>query len=183
MALPDNAEEKARLRAWARGQRATLPVDALTRSLVERLAAMPEFARAGDVLLYLAMPGEVRVEDVVSLAPGKRWYAPRCAPKRRLAVHRYLPGETVLRAGPFGIREPDPERVPEEEPGVLDLVVAPGLLFSERGERLGYGGGYYDSFLPRLAPDCVTVALAPDALVVPSLPTDPWDVPIGVVLT
>ena len=182
---PNTAEEKARLRTWARERRATLDAPELTRTLVRRLLDLPEFERARDVLIYLAMPGEVRIEELIGAAPDRqrRWYAPRCAPKRRLAVHRYVPGATPLRAGPFGIREPDPEIVPEEEPTALDLVVVPGLLFSERGERLGYGGGYYDRFLPRLAPGAVTVVTAPDALVVPELPTDPWDVPIGVVLT
>jgi 5,10-methenyltetrahydrofolate synthetase len=180
--------DKPALRRWALDRRAGLDMEAQTRVLTARLAALPEFQAARHVMVYLAMPGEVRAEDVIAQVlaaegEGRHWYAPRCAPKRRLAVHPYTPGETPLRAGPFGIREPDPDQVAEEQPGTLDLVVVPGLLYSERGERLGYGGGYYDRFLPRLSPDCVTVVLTPDELVVPSLPADPWDVPIRVVLT
>jgi 5-formyltetrahydrofolate cyclo-ligase len=177
--------DKPTLRRWAQEQRATLDMAELSAVLVERLVGLPEFQAARSILLYLAMPGEVDLDALVTRAEalGRAWHVPRCAPRRRLAVHLFVPGETPLRAGPFGIREPDPEQVPEAEPGKLDLVIVPGLLLSERGERVGYGGGYYDRFLPRLRPDCARVGLMPDALVVPSLPSDPWDQPIPLIVT
>jgi len=113
----------------------------------------------------------------------KQWYVPRCAPDRRLAVHPYVPGETPLRRGPFGIREPDPEQTPEADPTVLDLVIVPALLYAPDGSRLGYGGGYYDRFLLRLRPDCVCVGLLPDEQIVPALPLDPWDKPVDIIVT
>ena len=152
--------------------------------LVARLAALPQFKAARDVLLYLAMVGEVNVEGLLAFGGDHRFYVPRCAPKRRLAVYRYVPGETSLQnVPPFGIREPDPAQTPEADPAALDLVVVPALLLSETGDRLGYGGGYYDRFLPRLSPACVTVGALPDALVTPVLPRDAWDHPLDVVVT
>ena len=173
------------MRLWAQRRRAAVDWPAASAVLVERLRSLPEMRAARDVLLYLAMPGEVRVEALAEedTHGSRRWYAPRCAPERRLAVHRYMPGTTVLRRGPFGIREPDPEREPEADPLALDLVVVPALLLSARGDRLGYGGGYYDRFLPRLAPGCVTVGVLPDDLVLPDLPRDPWDRRLPVVVT
>ncbi len=182
---PPAGADKPALRAWAGRRRAGMDWDALSRPLVERLAALPELAAARDVLLYLAMPGEVRVEGLAEgdTGRGRRWYAPRCAPGRRLALHPYTPGVTPLRRGPFGIREPDPEQTPEADPLTLDLVIVPALLLSERGDRLGHGGGYYDRFLPRLAPGCVAAGVLPETLVLPELPRDPWDLRLRVVVT
>lgn len=177
--------DKPHLRLWAQQRRAEIDWAALSETLTERVASLPEMKAARNILLYLAMRNEVSVERLIE-ARGestRRWYAPRCAPGRRLAVHRYLPGETALRRGPFGIREPDPEREPEIAPFPLDLVLVPALLLSEQGDRLGYGGGYYDRFLPTLAPGCKRVAALPDALVLPHLPRDPWDQRLDVLVT
>lgn len=186
-ARPDTPDKPA-LRAWAKRRRADLDPGVLSQHLVERVAALPEFVAARHVLLYLAMPDEVNVEGLLSLADNadqqRRFYVPRCAPQRRLAVHPFTPGQTPLVARPpFGIREPDPQRVPEADPAALDLVIVPALVLSEQGDRVGYGGGYYDRFLPRLAPGCALVGALPGALVLPQLPCDDWDIPLDVVVT
>jgi 5-formyltetrahydrofolate cyclo-ligase len=105
-------EDKPALREWAKARRARLDMAASSACIVARIAALPQFGAARDVLLYLALPGEVNVEGLLAFADGtRRFYVPRCAPKRRLAVHRFVPGETPLvNVPPFGIRELDPAR-------------------------------------------------------------------------
>ncbi len=183
--MPDPSTEKAQLRQTAKAIRKTLPLPALSEILCERLAALPAYRSARHILIYLAMPGEVTVELLLGL-PGseaKRFYAPRCAPQRRLAIHSYVPGETPLRSGPFCIREPDADQVPGADPADLDMVIVPAVLLSENGDRLGYGGGYYDRFLPKLSATCLKISVLPDTLVLPLLPRDSWDVPLDTVLT
>ena len=51
-----------------------------------------------------------------------------------------------LSAGAFGILEPKPDRVLTTDMGKTFLLL-PGLAFTRSGERLGYGGGYYDRYL------------------------------------
>ena len=178
-------DDKAALRRWALARRTTDDSPDLSGAIVARLATLPELQRAQNVLLYLAMPGEVNVEWVMGAFPAgaKRWFAPRCAPKRRLAIHPYAANETPLRLGPFGIREPDAGLVPEAEPEEMDAVIVPALRLTPDGKRLGYGGGYYDRLLPRLRPDCVTIGALPSALIVRELPQDPWDVLLHYVVT
>ncbi|MGC4047869.1 MAG: 5-formyltetrahydrofolate cyclo-ligase [Armatimonas sp.] len=166
--------DKAALRAFAREVRARQDPPILWPIL----AVLPEFQRAQHVLLYAAMHSEI---DVLPLADttDKQFYLPRCAPKRRLAIHNY---PCPLVAGPFGIREPA-ATLPEVEPEILDLVLVPGLLFTTRGIRLGYGGGYYDRFLPRLRKDCITVGITSSPQLAPELPEEPWDYPVSLVVT
>jgi 5-formyltetrahydrofolate cyclo-ligase len=180
--------DKPALRQWALSRRAILDMPALSAVLTDRLRTLPEFLAARHISLYLGMPDEVNVEPLLGDEgdTGRTWYVPRCAPKRRLAMHPYVFGATPLQAGPFGIREPDPARVPEVEPEMLDLVIVPALLLAQDGWRLGYGGGYYDRFLPRLRLDTVCVGLLPDALVLPAAPPgqpDPWDAPLDLIVT
>jgi 5-formyltetrahydrofolate cyclo-ligase len=59
-----------------------------------------------------------------------------------LVFREWRPGDELL-PGAFGVREPaDDARVLTP-----DIVVAPLLAFDVTGNRLGYGGGYYDRTL------------------------------------
>ena len=169
---------KSALRAWARGVRVALDLPALSTKLCSRLESLPEFASSENVLLYAAMADEL---DVLPLAatPGKRFYLPRCAENRRLAIHEYPCSLVVSR---YGIREPGADS-PEIAPEILDLVVVPGLAFTRDGKRLGQGGGFYDRFLPRLRKECVTVGVSPGELVAENIPVDSWDFPVEILVT
>ena len=69
------------------------------------------------------------------------------------------------------------------DPAVFDLVLVPGVAFTERGDRLGRGGGWYDRLIPQLRPGCATVGVAFDIQVLPELPVEPHDARVSVVVT
>ena len=174
---PSDAGGKPEWRTWAKARRETVSVS----EVLERLTALAEWRVARHVLLYLALPGEIVVEKLA--INGDKWfYVPRCAPGRHLAIHPLVPGETRLEQGAFGLREPLPGTL-TASPETMDLVIVPALCFDIYGHRLGYGGGYYDRFLPRLRTDCVTVGVAGDGLVVSRLPTAPHDKSVQIVVT
>lgn len=53
--------------------------------------------------------------------------------------------DTPLHTGPYGIQEPD-----GPEAAAPDIVLVPTLGYTRQGDRLGYGGGYYDRTLAAL---------------------------------
>lgn len=86
-----------------------------------------------------------------------------------------------LKAGPYGTREPFPDKN-EITP---NLALVPLLAFTKHGERLGYGGGFYDRTLAKLKEEAEVFAcgIAYAAQEAATLPTDSFDQPLDGILT
>jgi 5-formyltetrahydrofolate cyclo-ligase len=65
----------------------------------------------------------------------------------------------------------------------IDLLLVPGLAFTERGARLGRGGGYYDSLIASLDPHTTTVGVAFSEQLANEVPLQPHDQFVSLVLT
>ena len=81
----------------------------------------------------------------------------------------------------FGAMEPADGRV--LDPSEVDLVIVPGVAFDRSGNRLGFGAGYYDRFLPRTAEGTPAVAIAFALQVVPEVPTGAMDRRVDAIVT
>lgn len=88
-----------------------------------------------------------------------------------------------LRPAAYGILEPIPGSYRIVEPASLRAVIVPGAAFDLKGYRIGYGGGYYDRFLPQVAPTCLTIGYGYDWQLVEAVAFDPWDHPLRYVVT
>lgn len=87
----------------------------------------------------------------------------------------------ALEDGPFGTRQPTADAALVEP----DLLLVPLLAYDARRHRLGYGGGYYDRTLAhlRIAKTVLAAGVAYSAQERESVPVDPWDAPLDLVLT
>lgn len=153
--------------------------------IVKRLTGLPVFCAARTVMAYVAHRNEVETAQVIreALTQGKRVVLPVTLTREKaLSARQIAKFPEDLVPGAYGIPEPK-AFCPEVDPAELDLVLVPGIAFDLRGYRLGYGGGYYDRFLPRLREDAVTVGLAYDFQVVPTVYPSPYDQPVKLVVT
>ena len=82
----------------------------------------------------------------------------------------------------FGIYEPVSGKRLKSFSSVAAVIV-PGIAFDMKGNRLGFGGGYFDKFLKKLPARCVKVALAFSLQIVKSVPSEPHDVKMDYIIT
>ncbi|MGY8926035.1 MAG: 5-formyltetrahydrofolate cyclo-ligase [Flavobacteriales bacterium] len=66
--------------------------------------------------------------------------------------------EDQLEISPYGIPEPKKGRVIAAEH--FDYIFVPLLAFDKKGNRVGYGKGYYDRFLKKCTPRCKFIGLS-----------------------
>src|SRR5262249_42863523 len=90
--------------------------------------------------------------------------------------------EADIGAGHRGVPEPL-LHCPRVEYGEIDFVLVPGVAFDHDGRRLGYGGGYYDRFLPLLSPLVARVVGAFDLQIVDRVPAAPHDIAVRTIVT
>lgn len=161
-----SARSKAEWRRWAKATRAQLDIPALSAAATSRLEAWPPYRRAEHVLSYLAFGSEL---NLVGLS-GKHFYTTRTREDGTLSVHALSEG---LERHPYGFYQPRAES-PVVEIERLELLLIPGLAFDRSGSRLGYGRGFYDRLLEQVT-GVPVVGVAPSALIVATLPTEPHD--------
>lgn len=174
--------DKKVLRQQIRAQkRAMTPeqIDASSAALAEKFYASAQYAEAKTIYGYLPYNQEVRTVPMLerALADGKRVAVPKVLGDEMKFI--YMTDLSLTEKSDMGIPEPVADGPEGDDPTAL--VLMPGLAFTEKGDRMGYGGGFYDKFLAR-EPEHPTVALCYQFQMVEELPTQDHDIPVDLVL-
>ncbi len=179
------SDEKPTLRRELLAARDALPADLRRRhsaAIAAQVAALPAFRGARRIALYAEIGSEVETGplDRAAREGGAEVLYPRILAGGELGFFRARREELVPAV--WGIPTPPLEEDRRVEAAAVDLFVVPALAFDLRGHRLGYGRGYYDRTLSS-APAAATIGIAFDVQIVPDLPAESRDVPVGRVVT
>lgn len=149
-------------------------------AIEERLFSLREFRNARTVLFFASFRSEVETLPMIrrALADGKRVVLPKVKGKE-LELFEIHDIERDIDQGAWGIPEPRESRTARVDD--IDLIVVPGAAFDTQGNRIGYGGGFYDKLLPLYKGR--TVALSYELQIVPAVPADAHDIPIQKIIT
>lgn len=157
-----------------------------SKLITRRVLTLEEFRCARTIMAYVDFRNEVRTEELIRAAMdmGKRVAVPLTDLQHKRLIPSLLhdfPGD--LAPGTWGIMEPRADSLRPLLPEELDLVVVPGVAFDLKGNRLGYGGGFYDRFLPQTRPGAVWLALAFELQICPEISPGPHDCPVHLIVT
>lgn len=155
------------------------PGAAASRVICGRAAQCEEFIAAKTVLAFYPLSGEPDIRPLLRsiLDSGRTLLLPRTEGGGVMRALRVRALEELEKRPPYGIYEP-PETAEELMP---DVVLVPGMAFDEAGYRLGHGGGYYDRYLSGFSGGTIGVSF--DALVLDTVPREPHDRPVDIIVT
>jgi 5-formyltetrahydrofolate cyclo-ligase len=161
-------------------------VEEASRAVAHRLISFPPFMAAATILAYSPVNGEISPQPALRLREELMGSAastiayPRVTGKREMEAR--ITEAEALEKGALGI--PEPNVIAKFiDPIDIDVVLVPGIAFNRQGFRIGYGKGFYDTYLSRLSRNAVTVGLAYDESIVEHLPFEVHDVAVDFVAT
>jgi 5-formyltetrahydrofolate cyclo-ligase len=159
-------------------------IAAKSASIVGWLTGLRELREACTLMVFCSFGSEVRTDDLLRWGweAGKRIVVPLCRPEERGLTPCLLGSFSELEIGHYGIREPRREYVRPVLREEIDAILVPAVAFDRRGHRVGYGGGFYDRFLPQI-PRAVRIGAAFSCQTVGRVPEDPHDLPVDRIVT
>ncbi len=139
------------------------------------------YIQAESVCTYLHFRSEVQTTMLVEkiLHDDKKLYIPRVNPvEKTMEPVEITDPDKELSPGYMGILEPgkDVRGAADGRAPVLDLIVVPGAVFDKKGNRIGYGGGYYDKFFAGQSNRGFRLGLAYTLQIVTHVPVEAHDV-------
>lgn len=113
--------------------------------------------------------------------PSAKVVLSRTNPSNFSMEHFLMRDGIVLEKNAWGIMEPvEGDRVNES---ALDVVLIPLLVADSKGNRVGYGKGFYDRFLAQCRPDCVKIGISYFEPIEKIADVDAFDVPLDILVT
>jgi len=147
----------------------------------QNLTKLNQFSSAHTILLYSSFRGEVSLREIKKQCIKNKTLVLPKVDKRKNELKLYeIPDLTYLQKGFAGIMEA-PEHLKEISPKKIDLTIIPGVAFDKKGNRIGFGQGFYDKLIPNL--NCPKIAVAFEFQLVDKIPTETHDKPIDIIIT
>jgi 5-formyltetrahydrofolate cyclo-ligase len=180
------SEEKARLRVEAISLRKEIWLKSgapAARAIAEKgVPLIQSCGLAGTIGGYHALRTELDLLPLFTALHnhGFRTALPRVSGSTALTFREWTPSSDLKR-GKFGVAEPA-ETQPALHPSI---VFVPLVAFDRKGNRLGYGAGYYDACLRdmRARERILAIGVAFDEQEFADIPREPQDEPLDMILT
>ncbi len=176
---------KKELRVEMRKRRSTLSVERIllySGCITDFLIHTTEYANATTILAYASFSSEVDTHFLIQKAwhDGKKVAVPKCISNTEMQFE-YIERFEDMAPGKYGIQEPTTGRTVSFE-NESCIILLPCVGYTGKGDRLGYGGGYYDRFLKQHT-DIPRILLAYSMQEIDVLPNDDMDVPADIIIS
>lgn len=153
-----------------------------TKLIVERLVALDEYIFAKKVHSYISTKtGEFDTRYLIDYmsSGGKPVVIPKLNRQSKIFQHASFKGWDELVKNPDGYFEPVVGF--DDDLSDIDLIIVPAMAVSILGQRVGYGGGFYDQLLRNIR--AIKIVPAFEFQVFDNIETDAHDIRVDKIIT
>ena len=152
------------------------------KKIIEKLKDTKEYKEAKGIFVYIGFGSEINTKILIedALKDGKEVYVPKVIKKEMVFIK--INSLENLVTSSYGILEPVGDKSNFNVDN-LGLIVMPGLAFDKQGNRLGYGGGYYDRFLSNIKDKRNKIVLAYNLQIVDNIEAEEHDIKVDYIIT
>jgi 5-formyltetrahydrofolate cyclo-ligase len=184
MADTDLKTQKKVLRDHARDLRCTFSPAGIEEKSARICSVLENVLEGIDpVMVYVSKPLEVNTRHLIEyLIAGRGRIIVPVIEKETVNLRlSWLDDPSMLVESTFQVHEPTGHEIPAR-PDDVKAAIIPVLGFDRKGNRLGYGAGYYDRFLARY-PHIIRIGLAFACQETPVIPCEDNDIKMDFMVT
>lgn len=177
--------EKDKIRKEILGKRNNLSTEEVEKKsdlIIENLGKF--IKNAENIMIFMDMKNEVKITKLMKLYPEKSFFISKItdSKNREMKINRYNENELVLHK--FGYYESSSSDFYNEN--ILDIVIVPAVVFDLEKNRIGFGGGYYDTFLKKIRggnKKVLFIGICYDFQIIEKVPAEEHDVVLDFVVS
>lgn len=178
---------KKNLREKALAKRNSIPAEERrekSRRITEYILQSEAYQKAKRIFSFVSMGSEAETREILEQAwkDGKIVAVPKTE-KGRVMYFLRIDFFADLQEGRFGVMEPAGSKEEEIIPEKGDLFLVPGALFDRKKNRIGYGGGYYDTYFEKYEGYRKIGLAFSEQISETLLPTEKTDIPLDEIVT
>ncbi len=156
-----------------------------SKQIFEKLINTEAYKKSRNILTYISFRNEVKTDLIITdgIKKNKKINIPLCNTDIKEIIVCEMGGWDDLEPCAFGVPEPKKDAIKIANRKYIDLVIVPGAVFDIKGNRIGYGAGYYDKFFSSLKEDVYKIGICYSFQVVDFVPASPHDIPMDYIIT
>ena len=156
------------------------------KQICEKALDLKSYENSHNIMCYMSIRNEVPTKLFIErcFKDKKTTVFPVCLSSQYMIAVKADSLSSITGKDFFGISGPDVIQKNGVDPKSIDLIIVPGVAFTVKGHRIGYGRGFFDRFLPNVRKDCVKVGFAYDFQVVTNdIQPDEFDIPVDIIIS
>ncbi|GAB6169062.1 5-formyltetrahydrofolate cyclo-ligase [Clostridium carnis] len=142
------------------------------------------YINSKNIFTYISTEDEIDTKRFIeyALKDNKKIFVPKIIRETRDMKAIEIKSLNELEKGVMGILEPITFEGEIKKEGI-DIIIVPGAVFDKEGNRIGYGGGYYDKFLLSISEKKNKIAVAYSFQVLDKIKNEPHDIKVDYIIS